>query len=329
MSEPLRLVFMGSDSIALPLLDWLAGEGSGIATLAAIVTGPDKAAGRGQAVRPNPVRAWAAGRGPAILQPDRLDDGVLAEIGAFRPDVSLVVAFGHILRDPFIALPRLGTLNLHASLLPRFRGASPIQSAIASGETETGMTLMRIIRALDAGPVADAEKVAISPLDTSLEVEARLAAAAVPLVRRLLPRLQRGELAFVAQSTESATYCRRLEKADGVLDFSAAAPVLAARVNGLFPWPGAVIDVAGSAVRLGLADAIEGDAGRPGTVVGADASGLLVAAGRGTLRLRRMQRPGGRMLEAPEFLRGFPIPAGTVLASGAMPALVADAPFKR
>ena len=329
MSEPLRLVFLGSDSIALPLLDWLAGEGRGIATLAGVVTGPDKAAGRGQAVRPNAVKAWAADRGPPILQPERLDDAVLAEIGALRPDVTLVVAYGHILRDPFIALPRLGTLNLHASLLPRYRGASPIQSAIAAGETETGMTLMRIVRALDAGPVADAERVAISPLDTSLELEARLAAAAVPLVRRSLPRLQRGELAFVAQPTEGVTYCRRLVKADGVLDFSAAAPVLAARVNGLFPWPGAVIDAAGTPVRLGLADAIGGGAGRPGTVLGADASGLLIATGAGTLRLRRMQRPGGRMLEAPEFLRGFPIPVGTVLASGAMPALVADAPFKR
>jgi methionyl-tRNA formyltransferase len=254
---------------------------------------------------------------------------VLAQIGALRPDLSLVVAFGHILRDPMIALPRLGTLNLHASLLPRYRGASPIQTAIASGETETGMTLMRIVRALDAGPVADLEKVAISPLDTSLEVEARLAAAAVPLLRRSLPRLQRGELSFVAQPTIGATYCRRLEKSDGVLDFSAAAPVLAARVNGLFPWPCAVIDLAGTPVRLGLADAIAGGVGRPGTVVGTDASGLLVGAGHGTLRLRRMQRPGGRMLEAPEFLRGFPIPVGTLLASGAMPALVADAPFKR
>jgi methionyl-tRNA formyltransferase len=329
MSEPLRLVFMGSDPIALPLLDWLDGEGRGTATLAGIVTGPDKAAGRGQAVRPNAVKAWAADRGLAILQPDRLDDAVLAELGALHPDATLVVAYGHILRDPFIALPRLGTLNLHASILPRYRGASPIQSAIASGEAETGMTLMRIVRALDAGPVADAERVPILPLDTGVEVEARLAAAAVALLRRSLPPLARGELAFVAQPPGGATYCRRLEKSDGVLDFSAPASGLAARVNGLYPWPCAAVEVAGTPVRLGLADAVEGGAGRPGTVVGTDASGLLVAAGRGTLRLRRMQRPGGRMLEAAEFLRGFPIPAGTVLPSRAMPALVADEPFRR
>ncbi len=329
MSEPLRLVFMGSDPIALPLLDWLAGEGAGMATLAAVVTGPDKAAGRGQSVRANAVKAWSEDRGLVILQPERLDEGVRAEIGALRPDLSLVVAFGHILRDPFIALPRLGTLNLHASLLPRYRGASPIQSAIASGERETGMTLMRIVRALDAGPVADTERVPVAPLDTALEVEARLAAAAVPLLRRSLPRLARDELPFLAQPADGATYCRRLEKADGILDFSAAAAELAARINGLFPWPCVAIDLGGTPVRLGRADAVEGGASLPGTVVGTDAFGLLVVTGRGTLRIRRLQRPGGRMLEAPEFLRGYPIPAGTVLPSGAMPPLVAAAPFKR
>ncbi|HMD62285.1 MAG TPA: formyltransferase family protein, partial [Opitutaceae bacterium] len=131
MSEPLRLVFMGSDAIGLPLLGWLAGEGSALARIVAVVTGPDRPSGRGQAVRPNAVKAWAAGRGAAILQPERLDAGVLADLAALRPDISLVVAFGHILRDEFIDVPRLGTLNLHASLLPKYRGASPIQAAIA------------------------------------------------------------------------------------------------------------------------------------------------------------------------------------------------------
>jgi len=329
MPEPLRLVFMGSDPVALPLLDWLAGEGAAIARIVAVVTGPDKAAGRGQAVRPNSVKRWTEGRGLAVVQPERLDAGVLAELAALSPDVSLVVAFGHILRDAFIAMPRLGTLNLHASLLPKYRGASPIQSAIASGERETGMTLMRIVRELDAGPVADTERVGVSPLDTALEVEASLAAAAVPLLRRALPRLARDELPFLAQAASGATYCRRLEKADGVLDFSVAAAALSARVNGLFPWPSVSIDVAGTPVRLGLADAFDGPPDPAGTVLGTDAEGLLVATGRGTLRLRRLQRPGGRMLEAAAFLRGFVIPTGTVLASRPMPELVADSPFRR
>jgi len=330
MPEPLRLVFMGSDAIGLPLLGWLADEAGGAARLVGVVTGPDRPSGRGQAVRPNGVKAWAAGRGIAILQPEQLDASALAELAALCPDVSLVVAFGHILRDEFIAVPRLGTLNLHASLLPRYRGASPIQAAIASGERETGMTLMRIVRELDAGPIGGTERIAVSPLDTALDVEARLAAAAVPLAARALPLLARGELSFRAQDGAGASYCRRLGKADGVLDFAAPAAVLAARVNGLHPWPSVAVDVAGTPVKLGLADAPAGGAGGvPGTAIGSDEHGLLVATGSGILRLRRLQRPGGRMLGAPEFLRGFPIPAGTVLSSRPMPALVADSPFRR
>jgi methionyl-tRNA formyltransferase len=330
MADPLRLIFMGSDPVALPLLEWLAGEGRAVATMVGLFTGPDRPSGRGQTVNPNSVKAWAAGRSISVFQPEKLDAAALATLASLHADVSLVVAYGHILRQDFIDAPSLGTLNVHASLLPRYRGASPIQTAVASGDRETGMTLMRIVRELDAGPVADVECVAIRPSDTAAEVEAALAAAAVPLVARSLPRLARGELVFAEQDHSRATFCRRLDKADGALDFSAAASVLAARVNGLHPWPSAAVDMAGTTVKLGLADALDGaSSGAPGTVAGADAAGLLVATGSGTLRLRRLQRPGGRMLEAAEFLRGFPVPAGTVLASRPMPALVAPAPFRR
>ncbi len=330
MAEPLRLVFMGSDPVAIPLLGWLAGEGGAVARMVGIVTGPDRASGRGQEVNPNAVKAWAAGRPVPVLQPERLDADALEALAALQPDVVLVVAYGHILRDLFIALPRLGTLNLHASLLPRYRGASPIQSAVASGDRETGMTLMRIVRELDAGPVGGVERVAIAPLDTAQDVEARLAAGAIPLVARTLPLLARGELEFIPQDGSRASFCRRLSKADGVLDFSAPAAVLAARVNGLNPWPSVAVDLAGATVKFGQADALgTGPAAAPGTVTGLDPEGLLVAAGAGTLRVRRLQRPGGRMLPASEFARGFPLPAGTVIASQAMPALVSAAPFGR
>jgi methionyl-tRNA formyltransferase len=330
MAEPLRLVFMGSDAIGLPLLDWLEREGRAVARLVAVVTGPDKPSGRGQAVRPNSVSKWAAGRGLAVLQPERLDAAALAALAELRPDVSLVVAFGHILGDAFIALPRLGTLNLHASRLPSYRGASPIQAAIASGDGGTAMTLMRIVRELDAGPVADDEPVAILPLDTAQEVEAKLAAAAVPLAARTLPALARGELMFRAQDHARASYCRRLDKSDGVLDFTATAPELSRRINALHPWPSASVDIAGTRVRLGVADSLESASPEAaGTVVGSDGHGLLVSTGSGVLRLRRLQRPGGRMLDAPEFLRGFAVPVATALASQPMPALVSTSPFRR
>lgn len=324
MSAPLRLVFLGSDPIALPLLEWLAGEGTGVARLVGVFTQPDRAVGRGQQVRPNAIKTWALARGLPVLQPERLTPDVREQLAGFSADVALVMAYGHILKDDFIGTPRLGTLNLHTSLLPRYRGASPIQTAVACGERTTGVTLMRIVRRLDAGPVADVERVGIDPLDTALDVDARLAAACVPLVARALPALAAGTLAFVPQDDAAATYCRKLEKEDGALDFTAPAAVLAARINGLFPWPCCTAEIAGQLIKFGLAEALPAPAGEtaPGVVVGADADGLLVSAGAGLLRVRRLQRPGGRLLPAAEFLRGFPVPPGTAIASRPMPALL-------
>jgi methionyl-tRNA formyltransferase len=347
---PLRLVFLGSDPIALPLLDWLAGEGRAVAKTVAVFTQPDRPVGRGQKIQPNAIKTWALDHGLPVHQPERLTADVQAQFAALAPDVSLVMAYGHILREDFIAAPRLGTFNLHASLLPKYRGASPIQTAVASGEPETGVSLMRIVRELDAGPVADRERVAIAPHDTALDVESKLAAASVLLLARALPRLAAGTLTFAEQDHAAATFCRRLTKDDGALDFSAPAAVLAARINGLFPWPACATEVAGQPVKLGLADTVTEvadivapvvDRGSgnpvnprnrppaPGTVLGADGEGLLVATGAGMLRVRRLQRPGGKMLPAVEFLRGFPIAGGTVLPSRPLPALVANAAFRR
>ena len=160
---PLKLVFMGSDPIARPLLDWLVGEGRAFGRIAAVYTQPDRPAGRGQKVEPGPISRWAAGQGLPVRQPAKLDQDECAWLAAEEADLVLVMAYGQILRDEFIALPRLGTLNLHASILPRFRGASPIQTAVACGERETGVTLMRIVKRLDAGPVADVERVPVRP----------------------------------------------------------------------------------------------------------------------------------------------------------------------
>ncbi len=324
--SPLKLVFLGSDAIAVPLLEWLVGEGSAVATVVAAFTQPDRPVGRGQKITPNAIKTWALERGLPVLQPEKLTDEVRGQLSAFGADVALVMAYGHILRDAFIDTPRLGTLNLHTSLLPKYRGASPIQTAVANGERETGVSLMRIVRKLDAGPVADVECVAITALDTALDVETKLAAACVPLVARALPKLREGTLGFTTQNEGAVSHCRKLEKDDGVLDFAAPAAALAARVNGLFPWPACAVEIGGQPVKFGLADNAEtasSPAAVPGEVIGADAHGLLIATGQGTLRVRRLQRPGGRMLAAAEFLRGAPIAVGTQLASRPMPPLVA------
>lgn len=325
---PLKLVFLGSDSIALPLLNWLAGEGSTRAQVAAVFTQPDRPSGRGQQIAANAIKTWALAHNLPVHQPEKLTDDVRAQLAGYGADVALVMAYGHILRDEFISTPRLGTLNLHTSLLPKYRGASPIQTAIASGERETGVTLMRIVRELDAGPVADVERTAIVPLDTAQDIEDKLAAACVPLLARALPRLAASTLSFIPQDISAVSFCRRLEKADGALDFTQPAPALAARINGLFPWPTCAIALQGQDMKLGLADALPGS-GTPGAVLGADSDGLLVGTGAGILRLRRLQRPGGKLLPAADFLRGFPVPVGTVVTSRPMPPLVSATPFRR
>jgi folate-dependent phosphoribosylglycinamide formyltransferase PurN len=179
MTTPLRLVFLGSDAIARPLLDWLVSDvGRAQVEVVGVFTQPDRPVGRGQKITANEIKTWAIGRGLPVFQPEKITDEVRAQLAALTPDLSLVMAYGHILRDAFIATPRLGTLNLHTSLLPQYRGASPIQTAIASGERQTGVTLMQIVRELDAGPLADFERVKIEPLDTALDTWPSNAAAA-------------------------------------------------------------------------------------------------------------------------------------------------------
>lgn len=331
-----RTVFLGSDAISLPLLDWLVGPaGAALVELTAIYTQPDRPVGRGQKVRANAIKQWALARGLPVHQPEKLTPEVRDAYAASAPELALVMAYGHILRDDFIAVPRLGTLNFHASLLPKYRGASPIQTSVACGEPETGVSLMRIVRQLDAGPVADREAVAIGARDTALEIEHKLAAACAPLLARALPRLLAGDLVFEEQLHASATFCRKLTKDDAGLDFAAPASALAARINGLNPWPAAQVEQGGQPLKFGLADVVAGlpnspscdSAAAPGTVLGADAEGLHVATGEGVLRVLRLQKPGGKMLPAGDFLRGSPVAAGTIFASRPMAPLVGATPF--
>lgn len=337
---PLRVVFLGSDGIALPMLDWIVSQAVGKVEIVGVFTQPDRPAGRGQKALPNAIKSWAVTHGFPLFQPERIDAAVGGQLLNLRPDLSLVMAYGHILRDDFIGLPRFGTLNLHTSLLPKYRGASPIQTAIATEEKESGVTLMRIIRALDAGPITDREIVRIDPEDTVLELEARLSRACVPLMARAFPRLIEGTLEFAEQNPELASYCRRLSKEDGVVDFGRPAAELAARIRGLYPWPGCAIELGGVTIKLGLAEArldmprelaeVAARAGvgnAPGTVMGQSAEGLWLATGQGFVILRRLQRPGGRMLPALEFLRGFAVESGWIVPSRPMAPLVATQQF--
>jgi len=327
-----RIIFMGSDAIALPALDWIWNSPESPAQLVAVYTQPDRPRGRGQKLMPNAIKAWALERGLPVHQPEKLTPGALENFRAIGADATLVMAYGHILRQSWIDAQPSGIWNLHASLLPKLRGASPIQGAIVSGERESGVCLMRVVLALDAGPVLDCERVSIDPLETGATLEEKLARCCVPLLRRSLGKIFAPEPPLTEQDHARATFTRRLRKADGVLDFAADAATLARRVNGLFPWPGVSVEIDGVRVRLGLAAAEPGeDTGvnaAPGTVLPGDGDAVRVATGDGVLRLLRLQRPGGRMMPAADFLRGHPIAPGTVLPSQPMPELVAAEPLK-
>jgi methionyl-tRNA formyltransferase len=323
---PDRIIFMGSDPIVLPVLDLLAG---GPAEMVAVYTQPDRATGRGQRIQENPIKRWARDQGIEVRQPLRLTEDERLSMEALVPDLVLVMAYGHLLGQAWLDTPGMGTFNLHTSLLPRYRGASPIQATVLEGEAEGGVTLMRLVLKMDAGPIVDCEKVAVDPMETAGTLEEKLSQAGVPLVGRNLESILSGQARLAPQDESRVSFTRRLRKADGVIDFSQPADVLARRINGLFPWPGVQIPVNGVMIRCGLADHCPECADASiGTVLEPDQIGLRIATGSGLLRIRRLQRPGGRMLDGLEFLRGFPVAPGTVLESLPMPRLIANEPLR-
>ena len=318
-----RMIFMGSDPIALPLLESIQSGLCGDVEITAIYTQPDRPKGRGKKVVASEIKRWAKELGIPVFQPERIRKGDRLEIEDMRVDTILVMAFGHMLSQALIDSTSVGIWNLHTSILPKYRGASPIQCAVASGDSKTGVTLMKVVLEMDAGPILDVELVDILRLDTALDVEAKLSQACVPLIERNLGRILAGEAEPIAQAVEAASYVRKLGKDDSDLDFSEAAEVLAHRINGLFPWPGTRVFHGEVAIKIGSADfTVESRNGVAGQVIGNEEEGLAIVCGSGVLFLKRLQRPGGKMLDAKAFVRGYDLAGGTVLESRPMSALV-------
>jgi methionyl-tRNA formyltransferase len=324
----MRVVFFGSDAIALPVLEHLRFADG--AELAGVVSQPDRPAGRGRHLHANPVAAWARTHGVTLLQPEKPGAEEVAWLRAQNVELALVMAYGHILRRELLETPARGVWNFHASLLPAYRGASPVEAALVSGDAETGVSLMRLVQKMDAGPVAGVERVVMRPAETSPELRARLAQACVPLLGRHWEALVNGTIGVEPQDEARATYTRKLTKADAQLDFAASAIELERRVRALQPWPGTFAEHEGRALKIGAAAALSESVGAPpGTVVRAGAAGVDVAAGAGVLRLLALQRPGGRMLPAGEFLRGYALAPGAFFPSQPMAPLTAPQPFPR
>ena len=295
---------MGSPDFAVPALHALHGAGHDIA---AVYCQPPRPAGRGQAVRRCPVQVAAEALGLAVRTPARLRRDAAAQeaFAALGLDAAVVAAYGLILPEPMLAAPRRGCLNIHASLLPRWRGAAPIQAAILAGDTETGITIMQMDAGLDTGPMLLREAVPITGTTTAAALHDTLAALGARLILRALAT----DPPAVPQPDQGASYAPKLTRADGHLDWTEGAAALARRVRALNPWPGTFALLDGAPLKVLAAVPEPGD-GVPGTVLD---EALLVATGSAALRLTQVQAPGRAPLDAAAFLRGRRIPPGTRL----------------
>ncbi len=306
----MRLIFMGAPDFAVPTLDALIDAGHEIA---AVYTQPPRPAGRGKHPRPTPVQTRAAALGLPVRCPVSLRGAPEQEaFRALEADAAVVVAYGLMLPVPVLEGARLGAWNLHASLLPRWRGAAPIQRAIMAGDRETGVCVMRMEAGLDTGPVLACARTPIGPEDTAGALHDRLAAMGAPLMVEALDGIARGRLHPTPQEEEGATYARKIEKSEARIDWSAPADRIDLKIRGLSPFPGAWCEIAGERVKIHLC---RPEAGKPGAAPGTALDDrLLIACGRGALRLLRLQRAGRGPMDAAESLRGFPVPAGARLS---------------
>ena len=308
----LRIVFMGTPDFAVPTLMEIVGAGHEVA---AIYTQPPRPAGRGMGERKSPVHEAGERFGLPVFTPLNFsEEADRAQFAAHDADVAVVVAYGLILPQAVLDAPREGCLNLHASLLPRWRGAAPINRAVMAGDRETGVAVMRMEASLDTGPVGLEERIAISPDMTAGELHDLLARRGADLVHRALGALERGALSFSPQSEEGVTYAKKIEKAEARIDWSQSAEEVYNRIRGLSPFPGAwfEVDFGGKGQRVKVLRATLADGGGISGKVLDDR--LTVACGTGAVRLLALQRAGKGAMDTDTFLRGNPIAPGARLA---------------
>ena len=314
----LRIIFMGTADLACASLRALCREKS--LSVIAVVSQPDKPKGRDLKLQPTPVKALALAQGLPVLQPARArDETFIEELRRLQPDLIVVTAYGQILPQSILDLPRFGCVNVHTSLLPKYRGAAPIQWAILNGDEETGVTIMKMDAGLDTGPMLAQAATSIAPEDNAQTLHDRLAELGADLLVKTIPDYVSSKISPRPQPAEGASYARKINKGDGEMDWTQPARVVWNRVRGLTPWPGAFthLSVEGQPRLLKIWSAeVEAQlSGQPGTVLRADKAGLVVACGQQALRILQLQREGGRRMSAAEFLAGHDLPAGTRLSN--------------
>ncbi len=301
----LRIVFLGTPAFAVPSLETLIHSRHEVV---GVVSQPDRPRGRGQQLQPTPTKQVAAAHAIAVLQPAKIkEEAFLQAVRELRPDLGVVVAFGRILPDALLAIPRLGMINVHASILPKYRGAAPIQRAVLAGDRETGVTIMRVVSEMDAGPVFSIARTAIPPDATSGDVEAVLARLGAEQLLPVVDALAEGRAVETPQDHSAATHAAKVTKTEGTIDWMQPAAAVHDLVRGLQPWPLASTTLAGSRLVIRRTQPVSTDAHdvAPGTIVRAHADDLVIACGGGTaLRILEIQPEGRRTMSAREFLAG-------------------------
>jgi methionyl-tRNA formyltransferase len=311
----MRIVFLGTGEIGVPSLRALFLSGHEVC---AVFTQPDRPAGRDMKLRPSPIKVVAEELGLPVFQPEKIRAPDACEILAgFQADIAIVVAYGQILPKAVLETPRLGCLNIHASLLPLHRGASPIQAAILAGDSESGVTIMQMDVGLDTGDILVQEGFRLGRHETGGELHDRLAQQAPGLLARTLEIIESGQVQPRVQDGDLATYAPKLSRDDARIDWTLPAVTIGRRIRAFNPWPCAstTFPYQGQSVLLKVHQAAVNSRrhGEPGVVLRADARGILVGAGEGSVLLRQIQAAGGKRLAAKDFLRGRDIPVGTRL----------------
>lgn len=319
----MRVIFAGTPEFARVALERLHAAGF---TVPLVLTQPDRPAGRGMKLQASPVKQFAQAQGIAVAQPRSLrldgkypDDAAAARtaIEAAQADVMVVAAYGLILPQWVLDVPRLGCLNIHASLLPRWRGAAPIHRAIEAGDAETGVTIMQMDAGLDTGDMLLVEKLPIAGTDTTGTLHDKLAALGGRLVVEALELAACGGLQPIKQPQDGVTYAHKIEKAEARIDWTQPATVIGQRIRAFDPFPGAVAELDGELLKLWRyeIDSVSRNSGAGcGTILSSDATGISIACGKGVLRLTELQRAGGKRLPVADFLRGFDIKPGMVFS---------------
>jgi len=315
VGEAFRVGFAGTPPFAAIILSALLDAGFCIPL---VLTRPDAPKGRGLRLAPSAVKTLAASRGLTVLQPANFrDEATPSRLMSHPLDVLVVAAYGLILPPALLAWPRYGCINVHASLLPRWRGAAPIQRALLGGDSETGVSIMQMDRGLDTGGVIEASPVPISARDTAGSLAGKLGAAGATLIVAVLSRLkEEGRLTIHSQPANGVSYAPKIERGESTIDWSASAVAINRRIRAFDPAPGATTSLGGQPVKIWRADVAAGRFGAPGTVVGVSRVDICVACGDGTLIVRELQRAGGKRLSSSAFLAGHPIALGTRFGAG-------------